>query len=119
VEVERLKFVEDVFASKLALANAKTTLSSLFGLPQANPLSCSNLSWPGGSISWRIPRLAMPELERRLAKRPDLMASMFEQSAPIPRLSISGRYGLQTSQSQAATRGIWWTTPWSLGLPFH
>src|ERR1044071_6763501 len=36
VEVERLKFVEDVFASKLALANAKSTLLSLLGLPQAN-----------------------------------------------------------------------------------
>ena len=36
VEVERLKFVEDVFASKLALVNAKSTLLFLFGLPQAD-----------------------------------------------------------------------------------
>ena len=36
VEVERLKFIDDVFAARLALVNAKSTLLCLFGLPQAN-----------------------------------------------------------------------------------
>ena len=109
VEVERLKFVEDVFASKLALANAKSILLSLFGLPQANP--SFKLSGPltvdrGASIPAEgIPSpLPYPELERRaLANRPDLMASMFEQKRAdtetqhqralrSPNITITGGY---------------------------
>ncbi len=36
VEVERLKFIDDVFAARLALVNAKATLLALLGLPQTN-----------------------------------------------------------------------------------
>jgi cobalt-zinc-cadmium efflux system outer membrane protein len=109
VEVERLKFVEDVFASKLALMNAKSTLLSLFGLPHANP--SFKLSGPlivdrGASIPAEgIPSpLPYPELERQaLAKRPDLMASMFEQkradtetlhqrSLRSPNITVTGGY---------------------------
>ena len=36
VEVERLKFIDDVFATRLALVNAKSTLLTLLGLPPAN-----------------------------------------------------------------------------------
>jgi len=109
VEVERLKFVEDVFASKLALVNAKSTLLSLFGLPQANP--SFKLSGPlivdrGASIQAEgIPSpLPYPELERQaLAKRPDLRASIFEQkradtetlhqrSLRSPNITVTGGY---------------------------
>ncbi len=109
VEVERLKFVEDVFASKLALANAKSMLLSLFGLPQANP--SFKLSGPlivdrGASIPAEgiPPPLPYPELERQaFAKRPDLMASMFEQkradtetlhqrSLRSPNITVTGGY---------------------------
>jgi outer membrane protein, heavy metal efflux system len=85
VEVERLKFVEDVFASKLALANAKSTLLSLFGLPQAEAsFKISGVlivDHEGSVLAEGIPQPSpYPELQRRaLAKRPDLMASMFEQ----------------------------------------
>ena len=85
VEVERLKFIEYVFASNLALANAKTTLLFLFGLPRAETsfkLSESLIVAGRPSIQAEgIPQsLPYPELERRaLAKRPDLMASEFEQ----------------------------------------
>src|SRR5262249_32666557 len=36
VEVERLKFTDDYFAARLAAVNAKSTLLTLLGLPQAN-----------------------------------------------------------------------------------
>jgi outer membrane protein, heavy metal efflux system len=109
VEVERLKFVEDVFASKLALANAKSTLLSLFGLPPANPsfkvsgplIVDHRPSMPAEGIPAPAP---YPELERQaLAKRPDLMASMFEQkradtetlhqrSLRSPNITVTGGY---------------------------
>ena len=109
VEVERLKFVEDVFASKLALANAKSMLLLLLGLPQANPSFKLSESLRGAgrpSIQAEgIPQLLLyPELERRaLAKRPDLMASMFEQQRAdtetlhqralrSPNITITGGY---------------------------
>ena len=85
VEVERLRFVEDVFASKLALSNAKSTLLSLFGLSQVTP--SFKLSEPLAVVRRTAnpadgipPPLLLEELQRQaLAKRPDLMASMFEQ----------------------------------------
>ena len=109
VEVERLKFVEDVFGSKLALINAKSTLLFLFGLPQANPsfklsvplIVDRRASIPAEGIPLPLP---YPELERRaLAKRPDLMASMFEQkradtetlhqrSLRSPNVTVTGGY---------------------------
>ena len=109
VEVERLKFVEDVFASKLALANAKSMLLLLFGLPQANPsfklsgpLTVDRrASIPAEGIPSPLP---YPELERQaLTKRPDLMASMFEQKRAdtetehqralrSPNITITGGY---------------------------
>jgi len=109
VEVERLKFVEDVFGSKLASINAKSTLLFLFGLPQANPsfklsvplIVDRRASIPAEGIPLPLP---YPELERRaLAKRPDLMASMFEQkradtetlhqrSLRSPNVTVTGGY---------------------------
>ena len=70
VEVERLKFIEDVFASKLALANAKSMLLSLFGLPQANPsfkLSAPLIVDRGASIpaDGIPPPLPYADLERQ------------------------------------------------------
>ena len=109
VQVERLKFVEDVFASKLALANAKSTLLSLFGLPQAEAsfkISGVLIVDHGGSVlAEGIPQPSpYPELERQaLAKRPDLMASTFEQkradtetlhqrSLRSPNITVTGGY---------------------------
>jgi len=109
VEVERLKFVEDVFASKLALVNAKSTLLSLLGLPKANPsfklsgplIVDRGVSIPAEGIP---PPLPYPELERRaLAKRPDFVASVFEQkradtetlhqrSLRSPNITVTGGY---------------------------
>jgi cobalt-zinc-cadmium efflux system outer membrane protein len=109
VEVERLRFVEDVFASKLALANAKSMLLLLFGLPQANP--SFKLSGPL-AVDRRasIPAEGIPQplpysdLESRaLAKRPDLMAAVFEQKRAdtetlhqqklrSPNITITGGY---------------------------
>ena len=109
VEVERLKFVEDVFASKLALANAKSTLLSLFGLSQAT--SYFRLSEPLMVVRRTTsqedgipPQLPLEELQRQaFAKRPDLMASMFEQkradtetlhqrSLQSPNITVTGGY---------------------------
>jgi len=109
VEVERLKFVEDVFASKLALVDAKSTLLSLFGLPQANPsfkLFAPLIVDRGASIPAEgIPSpLPYPELEHQaLTKRPELMASMLEQkradtetlrqrSLRSPNITVTGGY---------------------------
>ena len=109
VELERLKFVEDVFASKLALVNAKSTLLFLFGLPQANTsfkLSGALLVDHRASMQTEgfPPPLPYPELERRaFSKRPDLMASVFEQkradtetlhqrSLRSPNITVTGGY---------------------------
>lgn len=109
IEVERLKFVEDVFASKLALVNAKSTLLFLFGLPQADTsfkLSGALLVDHGASMPAEgiPPPLPYPELERRaFSKRPDLIASVFEQkradtetlhqrSLRSPNITITGGY---------------------------
>jgi len=109
VEVERLKFVEDVFASKLALVNAKSTLLSLFGYSEANPsfkVSETLTLNRGAPIRAEgIPQQTpYPELVRQaLAKRPDLMASVFEQkradtetlhqrSLRSPNLTVTGGY---------------------------
>ncbi|MFN8006818.1 MAG: TolC family protein [Terriglobia bacterium] len=85
VEVERLRFIDDVFSSSLALANAKSTLLTVMGIPQANnsfkfseALSADPKSHP--LEDGVPPLLSLAELERQaLAKRPDLMASVFEQ----------------------------------------
>lgn len=109
VEVERLKFVEDVFASKLALANAKSTLLSLFGHSGPNP--SFRVSEPltldrGAPTSAEgIPQpTPYPELVRQaVAKRPDLVASVFEQrradtetlhqrSLRSPNITVTGGY---------------------------
>jgi outer membrane protein, heavy metal efflux system len=84
VEVERLKFMDDVFAARLALINAKNTLLALLGLPPADVsfrLSGVLTLEPKAADSDGIPPvLTLPDLERQaFAKRPDLMASMFEQ----------------------------------------
>ena len=109
VEVERLRFVEDVFASKLALANAKSTLLSLFGLPQASPsfklpenlLINRSDPTPVEGIPQPVP---FPELvQQATARRPDLLASMFEQkradtetlhqrSLRSPNVTVTGGY---------------------------
>jgi cobalt-zinc-cadmium efflux system outer membrane protein len=109
VEVERLKFVEDVFASKLALANAKSTLLSLFGYSETNP--SFKVSEPltlnrGAPIRAEgIPQPSpYPELvQQAVAKRPDLVASVFEQkradtetlhqrSLRSPNITVTGGY---------------------------
>lgn len=109
VEVERLKFVEDVFASKLDLANAKSTLLSLFGTSAANvsfkvsePLALDRSApRPVDGIPQPSP---YPEMVRQaLAKRPDLMASVLEQkradtetlhqrSLRSPNITVTGGY---------------------------
>ena len=85
VEVERLKFIDDVFAARLALVNAKATLLALLGLPQ------TDASFKFSGILMMDPRtvdssdgipplLTLVELESQaFDKRPDLKASMFEQ----------------------------------------
>jgi cobalt-zinc-cadmium efflux system outer membrane protein len=85
VEVERLKFMDDVFASRLASVNAKSTLLTLLGLPPSN-VSFSfagvlTMDFKAANSSDGVPPLlTLTELERQaFAKRPDLMASMLEQ----------------------------------------
>jgi len=85
VEVERLKFIDDVFASRLSLANAKSMLLTLIGIPQSTTdfrfsdvllTDPTNLSTQEGIA----PFLSLPELERQaMAKRPDLKASLLDQ----------------------------------------
>lgn len=85
VEVEKLKFVEDVFAARLALVNAKATLLALFGLPQTK----ASFTFSGiltmdsrtvDSSDGIPPPVPLAELERQaFDKRPDLLASVFEQ----------------------------------------
>lgn len=85
VEVERLKFIDDVFAARLALVNAKATLLALLGLPQTNaPFRFSGVlamdSQTADSSDGIPSLLPLAELERQaFDKRPDLKASMFEQ----------------------------------------
>jgi outer membrane protein, heavy metal efflux system len=85
VEVERLRFMDDVFAARLALANAKLTLVTLMGLPLASPSFTFSEALaadpPGSAPGEGMPRLLpLAELERQaLAKRPDLLASSFEE----------------------------------------
>src|SRR5262245_21859801 len=75
VEVERLKFMDDVFAARLALANAKSTLLSSLGTPQASTnfkFSENLLADPAQLTSQGEipPLLALDELERQaIAKR--------------------------------------------------
>ena len=85
VEVERLKFIDDVFASRLALANARSTLLMFIGTPVTTAnfkfsetlLADPNQLAAQGGIP---PLLALEELERQaVAKRPDLKASILEQ----------------------------------------
>jgi cobalt-zinc-cadmium efflux system outer membrane protein len=85
VEVERLKFMDDVFAARLALANAKSTLLASLGTPQTstnfrfseNLLADPTQLTSQGGIP---PLLALDELERQaIAKRPDLKAAVLEQ----------------------------------------
>jgi outer membrane protein, heavy metal efflux system len=109
VEVERLKFVEDVFASKLALANAKSTLLSLFGHSEANPsFKVSEPLTLNRRALIRAEGIPQPtaysELVRQaVAKRPDLVASVFEQkradtetlhqrSLRSPNITVTGGY---------------------------
>ena len=85
IEVERLKFIDDVFAARLAIVNAKATLLSLLGLPQTN----ASFKFSEGlmmdprtvdSSDGIPPHLPLAELERQaFDKRPDLKASMYEQ----------------------------------------
>jgi cobalt-zinc-cadmium efflux system outer membrane protein len=109
VEVERLRFVEDVFASKLALVNAKSILLTLFGLPQANASfklsdSLAVTSAPSSQVEGIPQPSPYSELERRaFANRPEAIASKFEQKKAdtetlhqralrSPNITISGGY---------------------------
>ncbi len=85
VEVERLKFIDDVFAARLALFNAKATLFALLGLQQTNAsFKFSGVltmdSSPVDSSDGIPPLLPLAELKHQaFDKRPDLKASMFER----------------------------------------
>jgi outer membrane protein, heavy metal efflux system len=109
VEVERLKFIDDVFASRLALLNAKSTLLTLLGLPPAiASFRFSGVlmvdSKAAHSSDGIPPQLTLTELESQaVAKRPDLMASTFEQQRAdtetlhqralrSPNLTLTGGY---------------------------
>jgi cobalt-zinc-cadmium efflux system outer membrane protein len=109
VEVERLRFIDDVFASRLALVNAKSTLLTLLGLPQANSAFKLSGLLPvdlgTAKASDGIPSLLpLAEMERQaFAKRPDLMASTFEQkradtetlhqrAVRSPNITVTGGY---------------------------
>jgi cobalt-zinc-cadmium efflux system outer membrane protein len=78
VQVERLKFVDDLFAAQLALKNARSALLALFNAPNLNaefdvtePL---NLSAPaaGGALASLDP---ISLRTQALASRPDLLAA--------------------------------------------
>jgi outer membrane protein, heavy metal efflux system len=109
VEVERLKFIDDVFAARLALVNAKSTLLNLLGLPPANASfrfsGVLTMDSKAADSSDGVPTLlTLTELERQaFAKRPDLMASTFEQQRAdtetlhqralrSPNLTLTGGY---------------------------
>jgi cobalt-zinc-cadmium efflux system outer membrane protein len=85
VEVERLRFMDDVFAARLALANAKLTLVTLMGAPLADPTFTFSEALAADSAGPAreegLPRLLpLADLERQaLAQRPDLLASSFEE----------------------------------------
>jgi len=85
VEVERLKFMDDVFAARLALANAKSTLLTSLGTPMSSTnfkFSEDLLADPQQLTAQEgiPPLLALDELERQaIARRPDLKAALLEQ----------------------------------------
>jgi cobalt-zinc-cadmium efflux system outer membrane protein len=85
VEVERLKFIDDVFAARLASVNAKSTLLTLLGFPPANASfkfsGVLEMDSKTADSSDGIPSLlTLTELESQaFARRPDLIASTFEQ----------------------------------------
>jgi cobalt-zinc-cadmium efflux system outer membrane protein len=85
VEVERLRFMDDVFAARLALANAKLTLLTLLGVPLDSPsFMFAEALGPGPAAlapEEGLPELlSLAELERQaLTQRPDLLASSFEE----------------------------------------
>ncbi len=85
IEVERLRFVEDVFAARLALADARSALVTAIGLPEANNqftfaealLLDSKTPVAQEGIP---PILPLTELERQgLARRPDLTSAAVEE----------------------------------------
>lgn len=81
VEVERLRFLDDVFATQLALRNAQSTLLALMGLENLDvnfravePLAL-DLSQPRRFIGLPPP-LPVAELQQRaLTQRPDMAAA--------------------------------------------
>lgn len=92
LQVERLRFVDDVFAAELALRNARSALLALMNVPGLNqafsvvePLAAESAALPTGSTT-AIPGItpatigaAGPQLGiEALARRPDLAAARQE-----------------------------------------
>lgn len=85
LEVERLRFVDDVFHFRLALANAKSTLLTRLGAPfltatfhfsDTLPFTAEVLPTQEGIL---LPS-DLAELERQaMAQRPDLMAAIYQE----------------------------------------
>ena len=85
IEVERLRFVEDVFAARLALADARSALvmSSVFPKPTTSSHSLKRSCWIRRLLVAQEgipPILPLTELERQgLARRPDLTSAAVEE----------------------------------------
>ncbi len=83
VEVERLRFVDDVFRSELALRNAKSTLLALLNADDlSQDIEVRGILPVGAGVSepWLPPRASLSELERiAIENRPDLRAAIIEE----------------------------------------
>ncbi len=86
LQVERLRFVEDVFAGDLALKNARSALLALLSAPRLDqPLELTDgLKAPAGRDTLGAAPVDVTErprlLERALDLRPDLLAARREQA---------------------------------------
>jgi len=90
LQVERLRFVDAVFAAELAARDARAELLGLLNMPDlrqpfeaADPLSAPPLRAPDGDViaSATGVAVALPALrERAIASRPDLRLTRLEQS---------------------------------------
>ncbi len=109
VEVERLRFLDDVYTARLGLANARATLLSLMGVAEeavpfafAEPLDPRDPAVAGDP--GMPPPVPLSELERlALAVRPDLAAAGLEQeragaevlvqkAGAVPNLTVGAGY---------------------------
>lgn len=106
VQVERLKFVDDLFAAQLAQKNARSALLALFNAPNlgiefdvTEPL---NITAPGGGVA---PAALDPNVLRTqaLSARPDLLAAQravqradtetaLQRALRTPNITVGGGY---------------------------